>query len=154
MMVKMNKDSDDGEREECFDGSDSASEFFDTSDTAHSATKFEPSKKLHVQQEMAEKAFLDSVFGELPPKSLIKTNLLFAKPARPKQRPQTKRYPLFISKETFVADGTRHLEVNADLLEKDDQYENVRQCFVRIGGMLAMPVPVPGPLFTGEELFL
>lgn len=61
MMAKMNKDSDDGEREECFEVSDSASELFDTSDTAHSSIKFESSKQLSVQQEMAEEACMQSI---------------------------------------------------------------------------------------------
>lgn len=54
----------------------------------------------------------------------------------------------------FVADRERPQEANMDVLEKDDKYGNVRKRFVRMGGMLAMPVPVPGPLFTSEEQLL
>lgn len=44
---------------------------------------------------------LDSIFGELPPKSLIKTSLLFAKPPPPKMsyKPSSRLCPLSINKQ-------------------------------------------------------
>ncbi|XP_060104942.1 uncharacterized protein LOC132578871 [Heteronotia binoei] len=101
------------------------------------------------QKEMSQKAFLDSVFGELPPESLIKINFLFPKPPPPPRRPQTK-HSWFSTKD--VADEERSQEVPGADLQKDEKLRKPRKRYLRIGGMLAMPVPVEGPLFADQEM--
>ncbi|XP_077164717.1 uncharacterized protein LOC143822894 [Paroedura picta] len=102
------------------------------------------------QEEMNQKAFLDSIFGELPPESLIKFNFLFPKPPPPPRRPQTK-HPWYLTK-VDVADDGRSQEITSDDLQKDEELSKPKKRFVRIGGMLAMPVPVEGPLFAGQDM--
>lgn len=51
-----------------------------------------------------------------------------------------------------VADEGRDQEANTEALKKDGKNESVKKRFMRIGGMLVMPVPVPGPLFPKEEI--
>ncbi|CAI5793749.1 Hypothetical predicted protein [Podarcis lilfordi] len=147
--TQKNEDPEGGEKEEYVDDEmDSGSEHPNGNDEEQPATEEYTSKEADSPQHMTQKAFLDSIFGELPPKSLIKIKLLFPKPPHPLQRPQTK--PLFFT-EVSIAVDERRQDTTLDALIKDEKQEILKNHYVRIGGMLVMPVSVDGPLFTDEE---
>nr|XP_021137996.1 uncharacterized protein LOC110355988 isoform X4 [Columba livia] len=78
-------------------------DFLDTGNNSSPMATSGSSEELTTQQgTTGNKSSLDSIFGELPPKSLIKTNLLFPKPAPPKTLARYR--PPFPHEQIFLGD--------------------------------------------------
>ncbi|XP_064422753.1 uncharacterized protein LOC135360126 [Latimeria chalumnae] len=126
-------------------------EFFDFQNT-----EVHLSEQLRTEKKQTCKEYLDSIFFFVPT-YLIKWKLLFEKPKCPDRRPPSK-YPELILRNT----AHLHYSGQEALQQVSEQQKEwgfrqqgcnsavVTKRFLRTGGMLALPVPVPGPLFYQE----